>query len=419
MSPEQAMAATARCLEDERGRQSDSGPRRSSPSVPGFWELERRAGTDGTVQRTPIRILPFRIGRSEGLELVLPWPQISKTHAEIYTAAAAMRVRDLSSRNGTFVNGELVADAQLHDGDVLHFGDVELRLTQGAAESARPNAMTTALNGNWRPREVRELLRQGAVTTYLQPIVDLRSGRVVAYEALGRGRHIGLPEGPVPLFETAGQVGPEAQVELSRLFRRIALEQVRDLLDPPVLFLNTHPAELGQPGFVESLEELRARAPRLELVLEIHESTLALADVICPLRARLSNAKVRLAYDDFGAGQARLFELAEAPPHYLKFDRLLITGLDHAPASRQRLVAALAAAAHGLGAQTVAEGVETAAEAEACVRAGFTYAQGYHFGRPVPVSLDPALHRAQREFAELSRAPSPWTCSPVPPASGG
>jgi len=67
----------------------------------------------------------------------------------------------------------------------------------------------------------------------------------------------------------------------------------------------------------------------------------------------------------------------------------------------------------------VAEGVETAAEAEACVRAGFTYAQGYHFGRPVPVSLDPALHRAQREFAELSRAPSPWTCSPVPPASGG
>jgi len=251
--------------------------------------------------------------------------------------------------------------------------------------------MTTALNGNWRPREVRELLRQGAVTTYLQPIVDLRSGRVVAYEALGRGRHIGLPEGPVPLFETAGQVGPEAQVELSRLFRRIALEQVRDLLDPPVLFLNTHPAELGQPGFVESLEELRARAPRLELVLEIHESTLALADVICPLRARLSNARVRLAYDDFGAGQARLFELAEAPPDYLKFDRLLITGLDHAPASRQRLVAALAAAAHGLAVQTVAEGVETAAEAEACVRAGFTCAQGYHFGRPVPVSLDPAL----------------------------
>jgi EAL domain-containing protein (putative c-di-GMP-specific phosphodiesterase class I) len=123
----------------------------------------------------------------------------------------------------------------------------------------------------------------------------------------------------------------------------------------------------------------------VDLVLEIHESALAQADFIGWLRNRLMEINVGLAYDDFGAGQARLFELAEAPPHYLKFDRRFVTGLHHAPVSRQRLVASLVAAARELLVKTVAEGVETEEEAGACLRAGFTLGQGYHFGRPVPV----------------------------------
>ena len=98
-------------------------------------------------------------------------------------------------------------------------------------------------------------------------------------------------------------------------------------------------------------------------MLEIHESALAQTDFITWLRGRLMEINVALAYDDFGAGQARLFELAEAPPHYLKFDRRFVTGLDHAPTSRQRLVASLVAAARELLVKTVAEGVETAEEA--------------------------------------------------------
>ena len=108
-------------------------------------------------------------------------------------------------------------------------------------------------------------------------------------------------------------------------------------------------------------------------MLEIHESALAQTDFITWLRGRLLEINVGLAYDDFGAGQARLFELAEAPPHYLKFDRRFVTGLDHAPTSRQRLVASLVAAARELLVKTVAEGVETADEARrACARASRT-----------------------------------------------
>ena len=352
--------------------------------VLGAWQLERRVGTHGIVQRAPVRTLPFRIGRSSHLELVLPWPQISKTHAEIYADDSSLRVRDLGSRNGTFLNGVFALDSPLRDGDVLHFGDVEFRVAHRAADREQTSDKTTALDLRCRPWEIRDLLRQGSVATHLQPVVDLRTGRVAAYEALGRGAHSGLPEDPIRLFETAGQVGgPEVQVELSRLFRRAAVDNARTSLDPAVLFLNTHPAELGQPGLVESLQELRTAAPHLRLVLEIHESWLALADIIRSLRAQLTEIKVDLAYDDFGAGQSRLFELAEAPPHYLKFDRLLVRGLDVAPESRQRLVASLVTLARELGVETLAEGVETADEAAACQRAGFTYAQGYHFGRPV------------------------------------
>jgi EAL domain-containing protein (putative c-di-GMP-specific phosphodiesterase class I) len=104
------------------------------------------------------------------------------------------------------------------------------------------------------------------------------------------------------------------------------------------------------------------------------------------LHGRLSEIGVALAYDDFGAGQARLFELAEAPPEYLKLDRRFVTGIDSAPSSRQQLVRSLVAAVRELNVKAVAEGVETAGEAEACMGAGFLLAQGHRFGQPRPAT---------------------------------
>ena len=124
---------------------------------------------------------------------------------------------------------------------------------------------------------------------------------------------------------------------------------MKDRPEPPLLFVNTHPVELERPGLLESLEELRSYAPHVDLVLEIHESALAQTEASSRGCARgCMEINVGLAYDDFGAGQARLFELAEAPPDYLKFDRRFVTGLETAPVSRQRLVASLVAAAREL-----------------------------------------------------------------------
>jgi len=366
---------------------------RSRATAGTVWALESPGSEGGRLRRTPIAPLPFRIGRDTQVELVLSSFHVSKRHAEIYADDEGLRVRDLGSRNGTFVNRERVSDAPLCRGDVLHFGDCEFRIAmeEQVFADVEESAVTLVHEGPLPKQfgdgagEMRELLREGLVTMVFQPIVQVDIERPAAYEALGRGRHPKLPENPVELFEVAGGLGPDAQARLSRLFRRKAVELVRGLPEPPMIFLNTHPAELERPGLLESLEELRAFAPQVDLVLEIHESALAQTDFIAWLRTRLMEINVGLAYDDFGAGQARLFELAEAPPHYLKFDRRFVTGIDSAPTSRQRLVASLVAAARELLVTTVAEGVETAGEAAGCVRAGFSHAQGFHYGRPAPV----------------------------------
>jgi EAL domain-containing protein (putative c-di-GMP-specific phosphodiesterase class I) len=351
-------------------------------------------GEDGSLSRTPIAPLPFRIGRASNVELSLPSSHVSKLHAEIYSDGLALRVRDLGSRNGTFLNRESIKEAALHDGDVIHLGAYEFRVSRDVpAEDITADDEGTLIHTAPLSRhfvagavKIRELIDRGSVTMLFQPIVTLPGARVTAYEALGRGRHPELPESPVELFDLAGAHGPDAQAELSRLFRRKAVELVKDRPEPPLLFVNTHPIELERPGLLESLEELRSYAPNVDLVLEIHESALAQSDFITWLRNRLMEINVGLAYDDFGAGQARLFELAEAPPHYLKFDRRFVTGLHTAPITRQRLVSSLVAAARELLVKTIAEGVEDQHEADACLRAGFSHGQGYHFGRPRPLT---------------------------------
>jgi EAL domain-containing protein (putative c-di-GMP-specific phosphodiesterase class I) len=103
------------------------------------------------------------------------------------------------------------------------------------------------------------------------------------------------------------------------------------------------------------------------------------------LRSALRELDIRLAYDDFGAGENRLMELIEVPPDFLKFDMILVRDLD-ASVQRQLLLASLLKVTQDLNVTSVAEGIETLAEAEACLRVGFDLAQGFHFGRPAPAA---------------------------------
>jgi len=397
----QALPRARRSAADGTPSPAGASPRSAGPDRRarwGAWHLESHVEGGRQLRRVRVHPLPFRIGRRPGLELVLSAESVSKTHAEIYWADDGLHLRDLDSTNGTFLNRQAIKDAALKEGDILHFADFEFRLAQQvdqedvAGQDGEDEPPTVSLGHQELPgkfvqgtRELKELLRDRAVITVFQPIVLLPKGTVVAYEALGRGRHPGLPEGPSELFKIAESIGLE--VELSRLFRWKAVDLVRYRTGLPKLFLNTHPSELAEPGLLESLKELREMAPWLNLALEIHEGVLADAASIAELRSRLSAIQIGLAYDDFGAGQARLLELGEAPPNYLKFDMRFVSGIDHAPTSKRRLLTSLIGMARDLLMKTVAEGIETPGEAEVCSKLGFTHAQGFHFGRPIPADL--------------------------------
>ncbi len=111
---------------------------RSAPATRGAPPWERRSareratgapvyfevpGAEGTL---PLERFPFAIGRRPGHDLVLPDPRVSRDHAVVEQLDGRFRLRDLGSRNGTFVNGEPVSEADLRDGDRLAIGAFEV-----------------------------------------------------------------------------------------------------------------------------------------------------------------------------------------------------------------------------------------------------------------------------------------------------
>lgn len=101
------------------------------------------------------------------------------------------------------------------------------------------------------------------------------------------------------------------------------------------------------------------------------------------LVAKVREAGMRVAYDDFGAGQSRLEDLMSVPPDYIKFDRALITNIADDPVKHD-LLEAMIKACNTLNTITLAEGVETEAEFAACERLGVKLIQGFYLERPRP-----------------------------------
>ena len=232
--------------------------------------------------------------------------------------------------------------------------------------------------------EFEQLLRDRRVVPVYQPIVTTATGVVFGYELLGRGGHPDLPVEPLKLFNIAERLGKDA--ELSQVFRETGIHAARNLPSGIELFFNEHPSELNRPDIGAALERVRSLAPHLSMVLEVNEKTVTDLRAIRELKSALDDLGIGLAYDDFGAGQARLLELIEVPPDYLKFDAFLIRNLHRRSKRFQRALQALIQMSSDLGVVPLAEGVETQQEATACEALGFQAIQGFFFGRPVPFS---------------------------------
>ena len=366
-------------------------------SAKAAWWLERIAA-DGSPLAVPVHALPFGIGRDEDNELVLIASGVSRKHARLTKAEGhdGLVLVDLGSTNGCFVNRARVeASRPLEEGDIVHIGSAELRIRRAERSSRLDSILPAeertvislpdgALSEHFVANEAEflDLLSGNGLAAALQPIVSADDGRLVAYELLGRCTHPGLPVSPTHLFGLAVRLHRAG--ELSSALRRHGVAVAASRLGSAMLFANAHPAETFEPGFVPDIASLLREHPGIELVIEIHETAIVESARMRELGARLADIGVRFAYDDFGAGQARLNELSEAPPHFVKFDMALVNGLAAAGARKQRVVSDLVRLVVDVGSVALAEGIEAEADAEVCRQMGFRLLQGYLFGRPVP-----------------------------------
>lgn len=245
---------------------------------------------------------------------------------------------------------------------------------------ARLEAVRTDFSS--RVARLRPLCKGEGLAIVVQPIVDLRTGIRVGFEALSRfPARPDLPPGLV--FSEAADVGLSAPLELAAV--RAALALLPQLPQSCYLSVNLSPATVAEPELVRLLS---AGDPS-RVVLELTEHSPVpdydqLAAQLLPLR----RYGVRVAVDDAGAGFASLRHTVALAPDVIKLDLGLVRGVDADPA-RQALVAAFSRYAEELGTSLVAEGVETAAELAALLGLGVRYGQGYHLGRPAPLAQLP------------------------------
>lgn len=241
--------------------------------------------------------------------------------------------------------------------------------------------------------DLADATRRGEMRLDFQPYIDLRSGRVCGAEALIRWRHPVrgelAPATFIPLAEASGLILP-----LGRWALREALRKARSWPAELSLSVNISPLEFHQPGFLGEIDAalLRSGFPPGRLELEITESVLVRdnPETTATLEALISRG-VRIAIDDFGTGYSALAYLARLPHHRIKLDKAFVQDLAN-PATAA-LVRAIIALAQAKGVDATAEGVERPEDLALVRRAGFTHAQGYATGLPVP---DPAerLRRA-------------------------
>jgi EAL domain-containing protein (putative c-di-GMP-specific phosphodiesterase class I) len=234
----------------------------------------------------------------------------------------------------------------------------------GGADSPKlPRATKPSIRG----------LARADLGVVFQPIVDLAARQVFAYEALTRRALESTA--PKELFEQASR--EDTWGRLGRLIREIAFERGAGY----PLFINVHPAELSARWLVRPDDPIYQH--NHHVFLEITESATFTHYETClsVLREVRSRANVRLAIDDLGAGYSNLMRVIQLEPQAVKLDRELVTGLQKNK-KQQRLVCHLAELCKELGAEVVAEGIESADELSAVIDCGVPYGQGWVFARP-------------------------------------
>jgi diguanylate cyclase (GGDEF)-like protein len=241
--------------------------------------------------------------------------------------------------------------------------------------------------------DLQQAIELDQIKIAYQPIVDLTTGRPTGVEALARWEHPqrGLipPDRFIEIAEENGTIVPMGRWILREACAEVSRWRIGGHI-PEEIFVsvNVSAKEIQQPGFVAAVSDTLLETglvPR-RLILELTETALlkanaATVDILNELR----ELGVRMVIDDFGTGYFSLSHLRQFPVDALKIAAEFVQDGDAASRS-WALAGAIVAMGRSLGILTVAEGIETPAQAARMKTLGCTYGQGYHFARPLPVA---------------------------------
>jgi len=251
-----------------------------------------------------------------------------------------------------------------------------------------PEQMEKAQQRLSEENDILTALDHNHFAIWLQPQVDLHTGKVRSAEALLRMRQADgsweLPEGLIDRIENCGLIVTVGHWVLEESCRLLSAWQSRGIMMP--LSVNLSALQLMHPNMVPELLEMigRYRIQPDTLILEVTESRRiddpneAVA-ILRPLR----NAGVRIALDDFGMGYAGLRQLQHMktlPVDVLKIDKAFVEELP----DDSSMVEAIIQMAHSLKLEIIAEGVETDAQRRWLAEAGVECGQGFLFAKAVP-----------------------------------
>ncbi len=248
--------------------------------------------------------------------------------------------------------------------------------------------------------DLRRAVERDELELHYQPKVHLSDARLTGAEALLRWRHpeMGLipPDRFIPVAEDSGLIVPIGAwvLKTACATARVWNEERLPSSEPLKVAVNLSPRQFWCPGFLDTvrktLDDTGCRPQWIEL--ELTESLLIDSrGQVAETLEHLRDMGFTLAIDDFGTGYSALSYLTRFPIHTLKIDRSFVSDMTTQPA-RMSIVRAVVALGHSLGLELVAEGVETAEEAQVLAGLRCHHAQGWHFGRPVPRAVFEQKH---------------------------
>ena len=396
----------------------------------GVNDLHGRSAGDGLLQLVSARLraasregdLVARLAADE-FAFVVPFEAAGNDRTGAMSASVAKRVAAAMDQPFTLQTGLQVTIGVTMGVAITSTGEADELLSQADLALQRAKAdghcrfllFDPEMNAAARRRasleaDLRQAVADGTIVPHVQPLVDLASRRIVAFETLARWTHPARGAVPpaefIPVVEEIGLIDAMSEALLRRACC-VAATWPPDIL----LAFNVSPLQLRDrslPAIVASvLADTGFPPDRLEL--EITES--ALVGDFELARAILYDLKslgTRLALDDFGTGYSTLRHLQKLPFDTIKIDASFV-GLMLGDAESRKIVTAVIGLGRSLGMTVVAEGIEEPETASLLESMNCDIGQGWLFGRPGPMEsavLEP--------FAQRPKPTAPGPVGPRP-----